>query len=240
MAVRQTRVFVRSDEPQGDWAETLIGRVFRPLTKEFADALGWFWFSRYADHADDSGDCDVSLIPDDYKRPLDPGGIPFHRSMRFRFKVTDGPWEAFEQRAAELIDEGGYRVSDFRDYDFVRDTGSNRFLGVENRQPGRAEQRGILATTFYWITSKLVIDALVGPDAQGRFRMERNDDLAQNPRGSTFQSLLHLYCNITNVPTDVYVYHKASMNLIGYGTFIYPPPTPPGGWDSTGAYPIRY
>ena len=30
------------------------------------------------------------------------------------------------------------------------------------------------------------------------------------------------------------------MNLIGYGTFIYPPPALPGGWDSVCAYPIRY
>ena len=88
-------------------------------------------------------------------------------------------------------------------------------------------------------TSRLVIDALVGPDGQGRYRLETNDVQSQNPRGSTFQSLLHLFCNITNVPTDVYVFQKDGLN-VQYGTFVYVPPTPPGGWDSVTPFPIRY
>jgi hypothetical protein len=93
---------------------------------------------------------------------------------------------------------------------------------------------------FYWITSKLVLDALVGPDEHGRFRIETSDDLVQNPRGSTFQSLLHLFCNITSAPTDVYILLKPSMNLINYGTFIYHPPEPPGGWEQVLQIPIRF
>ena len=198
MAIRQTRVFVRSDDPHEDWAETLIGRVFRPLTNEFTDVLTWFWFSRYGAPATDSGDCNIAVIPDEYKQPLQVGDEPFHRSMRFRFNI------------------------------------------VENQQPGRAEQRASLATNFYWVISRLMIDALVGPGEHNRFRIETNDNLAQNPRGSTFQSFLHLFCNITNVPTDVYIFRKASTNLISYGTYIYPPPEPPGGWDGATRYPIRY
>jgi hypothetical protein len=240
MPVRQTRVFVRSDEA-ADWAETLIGRVFRPLVSEFEDALSWFWFSRYGDS--DSGDCDISVVPDEYKRPLDSSGVLFHRSMRLRFNIGDSrACSAFEKKAKELIDASGYRISDFRDYDYVADTGRNRFLGVESRQPKRAEQRAILACNFYCSISKLVVDAVVGPDDNGRFRMERSDDLVQNPRGSTFQSFLHLFCNITGVPTDVYVYHKVSASLIGLGTFYSGPPvSPAGGWDQQiEVYPIRY
>lgn len=243
MPIRQTRIFVRSDEPQGDWWETLVGRVFRPLANEFGDSLDWFWFSRYVAPANDSGDCDISLIPDEYKHPLVAGGGPFHRSLRFRFCIPDDDRAAvFEIRGQELIREGGYRISDFRNYEFVRDTGNDRFLGPENRGPGRAEQRAQIVTDFYWAVSRLVLDALVGPDGVGRFRIETNDDLAQNPRGSTFQSLLHLFCNITNVPTDVYVYRKESLSLLGLGTFMYPPEAAPtGGWDpGVTAYQIRY
>lgn len=240
MAIRQTRVFVRSDEPHEDWAETLIGRVFCPLTNEFTDTLVWFWFSRYGAPATDSGDCNIAVIPDEYKQPLQPGGERVHRSMRFRFNIADDRQAEFERRASELIEQGRYAISDFSDYSYIGDIGNNRFLGVENRQPGRAEQRAVLATNFYWVISRLVIDTLVGPDEHGRFRIETNDDLMQNPRGSTFQSLLHLFCNITNAPTDVYIFHKTSMKLIGYGTYIYPPPEPPGGWDSVTPYPIRY
>jgi hypothetical protein len=83
-----------------------------------------------------------------------------------------------------------------------------------------------------------MIDALAGPNEAGRFRMETNDDRGQNPRDSTFQSLLHLFCNITNVPTDVYVFRKGDNNQLG--TFIYPPPEPAGGWDGVTAIAIRY
>jgi len=234
MAIRQTRVFVRSDEPNDDWAETLIGRVFCPLTAEFAGSLLWFWFSRYGSPADESGDCEIARIPVEYKE----GG--FHRSMRFRFSIDDADQASFERRGQELVSVNGYQVSDFRAYDHVADTGNNRFLGTENRHDGRREQRALFVIHFFMAVSQLIIDALVGPSEQGRFRLESNDDQLQNPRGSTFQSLLHLFCNITNVPTDVYVFHKPGLNLFGYGTFIYQPPNPPGGWDQVAAYPIRY
>jgi hypothetical protein len=243
MPIRQTRLFVRSDEPMDDWAETLIGRVFRPLAMEFADALNWFWFSRYVQEVSDSGDCDISLIPEEYKSPLDHSGVAHHRSMRLRFDIHDpAQCSAFEQRANELIVAGGYRITDFREYDYVADTGSHRFLGVDNRQPGRSAQRAGLAVAFYCAISRLVVDAIVGPDDHGRFRMETNDDLMQNPRRSTFQSFLHLFCNITSVPTDVYVFHNVGLSLIGFGTFIYPPAlSPPDGWDQqVEVYPIRY
>src|SRR5258706_2122351 len=187
MANRQTRVFVPSTEPFGDWAETLIGRVFRPVTSQYQRQLRWFWFSRYGGPATDSGDCDITVIPEQFKQPFAPGGVPSHRSMRFRFSTADESAIAFEQRLEFLVNSNGYRISDFRDYDYVNDTGSNRFLGAENRLPGRAEQRAVLAINFYHAISTLVVDALVGPDPAGRFRLETNDDLGQNPRASTFQ-----------------------------------------------------
>jgi len=105
MGTRQTRIFVRSDEPD-DWAETLVGRVLRPLTAEFSDSLNWFWFSRYGQPADESGDCDIVQISAEYKV----GGM--HRSLRFRYDVADDQQTAFETRALELINGNAYRVSD--------------------------------------------------------------------------------------------------------------------------------
>lgn len=234
MVKRQTRIFVRSDEPLEDWAETLVGRVFGPISKEFGEDFEWFWFSRYGSTVGgDSADCDISRIPDEYKKELQPGVGPFHRSMRFRFCASDAAKCAeIEERARELIRKYAYCVSDFRDYDHVADTGGYRFLGIENRQSGRAEERAELTVKFYWSVSRLVVDALVGPDLNARFHFETSDDRNNNPRGSTFQSLLHLFCNITNVPTDVYVYRKSEISLLGFGTFMYPPTaTPSGGWD---------
>ena len=239
MPIRQTRVFVKSLEPEDGWWDTLIGTVFRPVTEEFEDSLEWFWFSRYAcDDNLDSNDCDISSIPVEYKQPLQPGGVPYHRSMRFRFCLANqARLEQFERRAGELIGQRGYRVSDFREYDFVRDTGGDRLLGIENRQAGRAERRAVLTTRFYSAISRFVIDALVGPDEKGRFRMESNDD-SNNPNGSTFESLLHLFCNITSVPTRLYVHRNAQMNLMSFSTFT--SPSLPDGWDLAGVYPLRF
>jgi hypothetical protein len=242
MAVRQTRVFVRSQEPADDWWTTLAAKVFRPLTSEFAASLRWFWFSRYGASTNDEEDCDITKIPADYKHPAEPGGAPFHRSMRFRFDIADDQQQKFKQRLEDLVLQGGYAISDVRDYPrCLEDTGGNRFLGIENRQPGRPEQRSKLVLGFYHITSQFVLDALVGPDGNGRFKLETNDDKANNPRGSTFQSLLHLFCNITEVPTDVWLFRNHALNLIGYGTFMYAPAAPPGGWEpEVISFSIRY
>ena len=189
MSVRQIRIFVRSDEPVDDWAETLIGRICIPLTDEFSDTLSWYWFSRYGSFiSGDSGDCNIDLIPDEYKQPLQSDGEPFHRSIRFRFNINDDREIEFEERLSWLITENEYGISGCLDYDYIGDTGSNRFLGIENRQSWRAEQRALLATEFFGAISRLVIDALVGPDANGRFNLETNDDLNQNPRGSSFSN----------------------------------------------------
>lgn len=240
MAVRQTRVFAHSAEAEDDWAETLIGRLIRPLTSEFAERLDWFWFSRYGSPADESGDCDIQRIPAEYKQMMSSDGVASHRSLRFRYAIADD-WQApFEQRALQLVTKHNYCVSDFRSYDFVGDTGSDRFLGTENRLPGRAQQRARLVTQFYMGISQLVIDALVGPDQENRYRIETNDELIQNPAGSTFQSLLHVFCNISKAPTDVYVFRKMGLNILGFGTYVYPPPPPPGGWDDSTAHPIWF
>ena len=236
---RQTRVFVPFREPEEGWAETLIARIIRPLTDRFSDRLGWFWFSRYGEFSDELDDCEPGKISSEYLRPR-VGGGPSHRSVRFRYSIADGHLEEFEQCAKTLIDEHGYRISDFRPYDIVADIGSGRFLAVENRLPGRAERRARLVTEFYMASSWLVLDALVGPDADGRYRLETNDDLRENPRGSTFQSIHHLFCNITGTPTDVYVFQKAGLDIIGFGTYISAPPAPPGGWDGSTAYAIWF
>lgn len=240
MIIRQTRIFVPNTEPEEDWAETLLGRVLRPLTEEFASELEWFWFSRYGSPINDSADCDIVSISPQFKRPDAADGAPGHRSLRFRYAVADDHRLAFEGRAHQLIAAHGYAVSDFRDYDWISDTAGDRFLGVENRHAGRRQQRACRVTQFYMATSRLVFDTLVGPDENLRFRCELNDDAAQNPTGSSFQSLHHIFCNITKVPTEVYVFAKDGQNMIGFGTHVYPPPAPGGGWDRVEPYPIWF
>jgi len=241
MAIRQTRIFVLSKEPLENWAETILGKVICPLTNDFMDSLEWFWFSRYVNEiGKDESNCKMEGIPDEYKQALRPDGPGIHRSLRFRYNIKDNQRESFEKRAEGLINHHSYAISDFRDYNFVADTGSTRFLGVEKRFAGRNAHRALLATQFYMATSRLVLDALVGPDNQGRFKFETADDLVNNPQKSTFQSFLHLFCNITNVPTYVYVFQKIKPNLIDFGTSYSSPEPPRGGWDSATPIQIRF
>jgi hypothetical protein len=207
MAILQIRIFVPSGEPPQGWAETVAGRVIKPITQEYLHkGLEWFWFSRYASFGPDSADCDFDALPETYKQPLSPGELPYHRSVRFRFEIADNQQANFKKRLQELLKQGGYPTSEkTRPYPaWLEESGGNRFLGNENRLPGRKEQRSKLVLSFYQITSQLVLDALVGPDADGRFKLETNDD-PQNPLGSTFESLHHIFCNITQPPLQVYV-----------------------------------
>ena len=69
---------------------------------------------------------------------------------------------------------------------------------------------------FLCATSRFVIDALDGPDAAGRFTQETNIETGHNPNRNTFESVHHLFCNITNVPTDVMLLEPVM------GTRMYP------------------
>jgi len=229
MAILQVRIFVRATEPLPTWVETVLGQVIAVITREFHDHLSWFWFSRYVSFdMNDSGDCVIGQIPDDCKMPIQPEMPPMHRSLRFRFEIADQQEQIFRARLLQLIAESNYATSGILDYDKVLDTGNDRFLGIENRQEGRAARRADLVTDFYYAISRLMIDSLVGQE-DGRFRLEQSDDLANNPRGSTFQSLHHLFCNITEVPLDAIV----SMQI---GSNVYPP----GPNQVTFAHPIRF
>ncbi len=65
-----------------------------------------------------------------------------------------------------------------------------------------ASKRSQLVFGFLHSTSALYFDGLVQDGAH--WKAEKNDDAAQNPEGSGFESLLHLLCNVTQVPTPIY------------------------------------
>jgi hypothetical protein len=92
---------------------------------------------------------------------------------------------------------------------------------------------------LYCAISRLVIDALVGPDHLGRYRLERND-CNGNPQGSTFETLLHLFCNITNVPTEVEVFLKDGEIKSATTSMMGRPAEPNGGWDQIKSFRIYH
>lgn len=203
MSTRQTRIFIPNALPfdNGEfWVETLVGNIITPLV-EPNPALQWFWFSRYAGtRIQDSGDCDMNAIPEVFA--VGPSRI--YRSLRFRYSVADGERDAFESQCRGLIDSAECCISDFRDYDLIGDLACARFLGGTNT-PLRREARAELLAQFLCATCRLFMHTLEGPDANKRYRTELNSERGNNPHGSTFESVHHLFCNIVEPPLHILV-----------------------------------
>lgn len=230
MVTRQTRIFAPPRLPyDGDtWAETLLGRVIRPLVAN-QTALEWFWFSRYAEGRKDSNaDSDIGRIPTDFEWP-----DQLYRSVRFRFQVADDKLEGFERNGHGTIQEEECAISDWRPYDLVSDLGGDRFVGEDRDEPRRVE-RAQLVVAFLQAVSRLVLHSLIGP-VDGRFGAEENGDFL-NPLGSSFESMHHMFCNITCLPLRAFLFSDGSRLAIG----TRPDACQESGWGVIGEQPILF
>lgn len=202
MSYRQTRIFIPNAVPFDNhqiWVETLVGNVIVPVVTSFP-ALHWFWFSRYGATRDDSGDCDINVIPEAFAV----GTSNVYRSLRFRYFIPDAERETFETQCADLINSIGCRISDFRDYDPIGDLAWERFLGGAYAPEAR-EARAQRMAEFLCATCRLFMHTLEGPDADKRYRAEANSERGNNPHGNTFESVHHLFCNIVDPPLHILV-----------------------------------
>jgi hypothetical protein len=198
LSFRQTRIFVPTAQPfdADSWAETALGAIVAPLVSP-AQQLEWYWFSRSVSDGGDSGDCDIAKIPESFA--ID--GL--YRSLRLRYAIPTLAQSEFERRALELIETTGAKVSDFRDYPWIDDLGGDRFVGGD-RSRSRRESRANLMARYLDALSRVTLDCVIGPTDEGRHAFEANDG-DQNPHGSSFESIHHLFCNMTDVPTFVLV-----------------------------------
>jgi len=189
---RQIRIFVPPELDPACWVETVLGRVVKPVVEKHHPE--WFWFSRYEEYERESrGDCELSMIPATFSA----GDV--YRSVRFRVCIPAEARAALEEETTGLLNAAGFRASGFLDYAYIDDLAQPRFLG-EPRTAERMEQRANLHARFLDATSRVFLDALHGPDANGYYRVEDNAHF-----GSSFQAMRHLFCNMTNAPTPVWV-----------------------------------
>jgi len=194
MSERQIRIFVPPNLDQICWAETLVGRVIAPVVQEFAP--NWIWFSRYEEGADGSSlDSDLSKIP----AWFGPNG--FYRSVRFRVSIPAAIQGEFERNTMARIGESGYAATGFLDYFYVDDLASGRFMAGP-ATPERRRKRADLIARFLNASANLFIDALIGPDENGLYHIERNSHALCE---SFFSDVRHLFCNMTNAPTPVFI-----------------------------------
>jgi hypothetical protein len=201
--IRQTRIFAphRGRYEHERWAETMIGQIVAPVVDQFHESLAWYWFTRYKEGRDGSaGDCDLARIPLDFMDQENDS----YRSIRFRYAVAAEQCDALEERCRQLINEQGCAISDFRDYEILADLASDRHL-EEPRTQERCERRARLVVEQYWAVSKLILDALQGPDEDGRYHLPHHSlSAAELVRGETpFRTFHHIFCNSTDFPLYV-------------------------------------
>lgn len=166
---------------QENWFETFVGRFVKPLLK--TGKVKQYWFTRY--------------------------GGPHHREVRLRLTTDD--YESLRPVIEVQIGiEGFTDLADELDATVNGNLGGDRFHSPDSSNDS-SERRGQLMLNFLHALSELFVDSLVGPDADGRYRQERNADI-NNPNGSIFETVHHLLCNISGVVTEV--------ELFGYGQNI--------------------
>ena len=137
----------------------------------------------------------------------------FFVKLRYRCDAP-GP---FEGQLAQVARRHGWHVA-FADYDLVDDLGKDRFLAAEQLSANSATssqtlrgQRAERVAQFLYQTLLLAMDALV-QDGTG-WRFEKNQD-QENSTGSTFQSIVHLVCNLTQARSHAVVSTPAGNFLV--------------------------
>jgi hypothetical protein len=216
---RQTRIFIPPNPPYTtNIFETTFGKVIKPLIENTPPEIKieWYFFSRYGGSVSNSAseNCDITLIPSNFQ------WWPCHyHSIRFRYCIEDTTVNDFEVLLRAIVAQEGCAISDCRNYDLISDVGSGRHIGGAITHE-RQEKRAQLAVELYHSTSKLVLDAIEGPDVNGSFQMEINND-PQAELNSSFHVFHHLFCNITEVPLQVLFNPNNDI-----GSSIFPPPQP--------------
>lgn len=103
-----------------------------------------------------------------------------------------------KQCAATGLEDRG----DEKDLTLVGDLGHDRFLAA-NRKDKQPESRAMLVLRFLHAIAELVCDnVLKGPD--GYWVLEKSEN-SENPNGSNFESLHHLFCNSTQLRLFVHL-----------------------------------
>lgn len=120
-------------------------------------------------------------------------GLPKKGEIRFRFEEPED-MEKFNHRYDMLKHYIKRDMKDEENYSIVNDLGNLRFLGMGNSY---AKQRADLVLNYLQALCQLYMDCLVH-EGKGYFNLEKNIWQAENPDGSVFESIHHLFHNITS------------------------------------------
>lgn len=193
-------IYAPSREPFGkNWVEQLLGDVIRPLHSDHECSISWLWVTRYA------GPYDELKPPQGVPLPQDFHANEFYRYIVLRLHAAPEVRDSVHQTAIRLAQQAGCFIEPrgWFPYDPVEDLGGDRFIRNDARLQDRNE-RARLVALFVDATIRLMLHSL-SLDDDGKWTLEPNATHGQNPQGSFFQSVHHLFCNATGVPTTVLV-----------------------------------
>lgn len=185
-----------------NWVEQVLGNVVLPVVKKFDEHIRWLWITRYSDQYDANSPPQETILPQEFCAS---GSYCF---VAFRLCARDEVKSEVHQMALSLVKQYGYYATEWVERKIISDLGSDRFAPSDadsNFRLARAE----LVAEFVNSTVRLMLHSLIN-DASGKWHLENNQS-GYNPHGSIFESLHHLFCNATGVPTDVLI--DASVNV---------------------------
>lgn len=182
--VPDTPPFDRPDGAPGNWYDTFLGAVVLPTYQ--TGALERLWFSHY-------------------------GAFGNNPHAKFRFSTDDfASVDAIIQAKVNkysftLLEEHGETYP--HEFDIVGDLApkSAKAHYGSNQRHSDNRERGELIYSFLSSAAILTLHCLSHTDAEGRWYREPNPDNGNNHFGDTTESLHHLYCNLSKVPTAVCV-----------------------------------
>jgi hypothetical protein len=170
------------------WFETFAGRFVKPLLE--TGQVQQYWFTRY--------------------------GSPDLHEIRLR--VATESFSTLNPLVQEKVREFHFtNLHDELNETLTSSLGGTRFLSPDASNQLQLE-RAQLTFNFLHSLSALYLASLVGPDASGRFRQERNTE-RNNPHGSIFETLHHLFCNVTDVVTEVEAFKAGE--ALGFNSPLY-------------------
>jgi len=182
---------------QFNWVEQILGSIVRPLYERFNSQIRWMWVTRYSGPYDSNNPPQGYTLPDNY---LVVGRD--YRFIAFRLSVEDSVKLEIHRLGLDLAQEAGCYAPEWVHYDTIGDLGSNRFIFPEADETSHAE-RAHLILNFMDSIITLMLNALTKTES-GSWILEPNIS-DQNPNQSLFESIHHLFCNATGVPTEIFL-----------------------------------
>ncbi|GEM_PF-2371704 len=201
MAYREILLFPH-DTPRykgSNWAETVMGEIVRPAVERYRSSVEWYWMTRYGGPAF-AGNAARYQAPSNIR-----GGLQTPEYLQIRLKERRR-WPFRSRLEKALLAQAKQRecFAGSGPNNPLKELALKRFIDPEGDTASTREHRAELIARFLCTAAELYLDMLV-PDWVGGWCEEWNGDTNQNPDGSAIQSVLHMFCNGTDVEIPVRV-----------------------------------